>query len=120
MTRQRTRATLASLAILPLVLCLGCKSPYIAAVVSNHTGGQVTLIEVDYPSASFGRDVLAEGTSFPYRFKIIGDGPTKVSWTDAAHHNHASTGPTLHEGQHGPLTIELTPAGATWASRVTP
>lgn len=98
----------------------GCKSPYIAAVVSNRTGNAVTLIEVDYPDASFGRDALASGANFPYRFKIIGSGPTKVSWTDAAHHDHTSTGPDLHEGQHGQLIITLTPTGATWNSSITP
>jgi hypothetical protein len=98
----------------------GCKSPYIATTVINDTGSPVTLIEVDYPDASFGRDALAPGADFPYRFKIIGSGPTKVSWTDAARHAHTSTGPALHDGQHGQLIITLKPKGATWNSNVTP
>lgn len=98
----------------------GCKSPYIDATVRNDTGAQVTLIEVDYPSASFGRDSLAAGAAYPYRFKIIGSGTTKVSWTDAAHKQHSSTGPELHERQHGPLTITLTPTGAQWDAQLTP
>jgi hypothetical protein len=103
-----------------IFLLAGCKSPYVAAVVANRTGDAVTLIEVDYPSASFGRDALAAGANFPYRFKIVGSGPSKVSWTDAARHDHTSAGPDLHEGQHGPLLITLTPTGATWNSQLTP
>jgi hypothetical protein len=102
------------------LLCSGCKSPSIAAVVSNRSGAPVTLIEVDYPSASFGHDALANGASFPYRFNIIGSGETKISWTDASRHNHISAGPELHEGQHGPLTIVITPDGATWTARLAP
>jgi hypothetical protein len=98
----------------------GCKSPYITATVANHTGAAVALIEVDYPSASFGRDALAAGATYSYRFKIIGSGPTKVLWTDAAHHNHTSAGPDLHERQQGQLDITLTPAGASWSTHLTP
>ena len=98
----------------------GCKSPYISTTIVNNTGAPVTLVEVDYPSASFGRDVLAAGATFPYRFKIIGSGPTKVSWTDAAHHEHSSAGPDLHEGQQGQLAIALTPAGPSWSAHLSP
>jgi hypothetical protein len=98
----------------------GCKSPSIAAVVSNRSGAPITLIEVDYPSASFGHDALADGASFPYRFNIIGSGATKISWTDASRHNHISAGPELHEGQRGSLTIVITPGGAGWTAHLTP
>jgi hypothetical protein len=107
-------------AITTLLALTGCKSPYITTTVTNNTGGEVTLIEVDYPSASFGRDVLAAGATYPYRFKIIGSGPTKVSWTDAAHHDHTSAGPDLHERQQGQLNITLTSAGASWSTHLTP
>jgi hypothetical protein len=108
------------LATTALFALAACKSPYISVAVTNHTGGQVTLVEVDYPSASFGRDILAAGATYPYRFKIIGSGPTKVSWTDAVHHDHTSSGPALHERQHGQLTIVLTPAGASWSAHLKP
>jgi hypothetical protein len=90
------------------------------ATVKNDTGGMVTLVEVDYPSASFGRESLAEGATYPYRFKVLGSGATKVSWTDAARKEHASAGPDLHEGQHGQLAITLTPTGAQWSEQLTP
>jgi hypothetical protein len=98
----------------------GCKSPYVSATVRNETGGPVTLVEVDYPSASFGRESLAPGAAYPYRFKILGSGATKVSWTDAQRKDHTAAGPELSEGQHGQLTITLTPTGAQWAQQLVP
>lgn len=100
------------------VLVGGCKSPYINATVKNDTGAEVTLVEVDYPSASFGRDVLAAGAVYPYRFKIIGSGATKVSWTDAERKQHTANGPELHEGQQGSLGITLTATGAQWSQQL--
>lgn len=102
------------------VLVGGCKSPYVNASVKNDTGAAVTLVEVDYPSASFGRDALAAGATYPYRFKIIGSGATKVMWTDAARQQHTSAGPDLHEGQQGQLEITLSPTGAQWTADLNP
>ena len=92
----------------------GCHSAYIEATVKNSTGEAVSLVEVDYPSASFGRESLPADAQYQYRFKILGSGPTKVLWTDSAHHEHSVSGPQLHEGQEGKLTITLTSASATW------
>jgi len=103
-----------------LVLVGGCKSPYVSATVTNDTGAAVTLVEVDYPSASFGRESLAAGGTYPYRFKILGSGAVKVSWTDAQRNPHTSAGPELHEGQQGQLDITLTPSGAQWSQQLTP
>jgi len=115
--RPIARALLCSAAV--LFASTGCKSAYVAATVANHTGGPVSLVEVDYPSASFGRESLPENGSFPYRFKILGSGPMKVTWTDAARHEHTSAGPDLHQGQQGRLTITLTPTGASWQPELT-
>lgn len=122
--RHRTSERLLQLAFAltaaALLASSGCKSAYVAATVVNHSGGPVSLVEVDYPTASFGRESVPSDASFPYRFKILGSGPTKVTWTDAAHHDHSSAGPDLHEGQQGQLTIVLTPTGATWQPQLTP
>jgi hypothetical protein len=88
------------------------------AAVKNDTGAAVTLVEVDYPSASFGRDALAAGATYAYRFKIIGSGATKVSWTDAERKQHTANGPDLHEGQQGSLKITLTATGAQWSQQL--
>jgi hypothetical protein len=83
----------------------GCHSAYISATVSNHTTEPLSLIEVDYPSASFGTQTLAPGQDFHYRFKVLGSGPTAVLWTSAAKREQKNTGPTLKEGDEGQLTV---------------
>jgi hypothetical protein len=89
----------------------GCHSALINATISNRTSEPVSLVEVDYPSASFGTQTLAPGQDFHYRFKILGSGPTTLLWTDQQHHDHKSSGPALHEGQEGALHITLADQG---------
>jgi hypothetical protein len=101
-----------------LIFLNGCASKYVDASVQNNTGAAVTLVEVDYPSASFGTESLAAGAVFHYRFKILGSGRTKVLWTDAAKKEHSVAGPSLQEGEQGPLTITLGPSGATWDAQI--
>lgn len=117
---ERYRLPLAMVVLATALSLAGCKSPYIAAVITNQSSTPVTLIEVDYPSASFGVDALAPGASFPYRFKIQGDGPVKVSWTDGSRRTHSATGPKLEQGQQGPLQILITSRGVQWTSHLTP
>jgi hypothetical protein len=100
---------------LALLLCtFGCHSPYIEATVSNRTSEPLQLVEVDYPSASFGTQTLLPGHDFHYRFKVLGEGKLKLTYTDAANHEHKSEGPTLKEGAEGPMTILVAPDGAHW------
>ena len=97
----------------------GCHSPYVNATVLNHTPDPISLIEVDYPSASFGTQALAPGQTFPYRFKVLGSGDLKVEWTDSHNHDHTVTGPALREGTEGTLQITLEPNGTvTWLPRL--
>jgi hypothetical protein len=100
--------------LVSVVMLSGCKSRYIETTVHNDTGQTASLLEVDYPSASFGKDALAAGADFHYRFKIIGDGPMKVIWTDAEKQTHTVKGPVLHEGYEGSLLITLEPKTAEW------
>jgi hypothetical protein len=97
-----------------LIATAGCHSPYVAATVSNHTTHPIELLEVDYPSASFGTQNLAPGTDFHYRFKVLGSGSMKLLYTDNAHQDHNSNGPFLKESAEGPLTITITDAGVEW------
>jgi len=103
-----------------LLALAGCRSPYVEADVINATGAPVTLVEVDYPSASFGVGLLAAGATFHYRFKILGSGATKVMWTDEARHDHSVSGPQLQEGQQGTLTVTLGAQTASWTSQIRP
>lgn len=106
-----------ALALLTVALS-GCHSAFVQATVFNRSATPVKLLEVDYPTASFGTGQLAPGATFRYRFKILGDGPAKVLWTDQANHEHTVPGPDLREGQEGTLTITLTDKGAEWGDNL--
>ncbi|HTC76205.1 MAG TPA: hypothetical protein VK684_11555 [Edaphobacter sp.] len=97
-----------------LIATNGCHSPYVATTVSNQTSQPIELLEVDYPSASFGTQNLAPGADFHYRFKVLGSGSMKLLYTDSAHQDHKSDGPFLKEGAEGPLTILIADSGVTW------
>jgi hypothetical protein len=100
------------LALVVALLSSGCHSAFIEATISNQTTEPLSLVEVDYPSASFGTQTLMPGQVFHYRFKILGSGPTTLLWTDAEHHDHKNSGPLLHEGQEGAMRIAFAEGSA--------
>lgn len=104
--------------ILALFACLlplaGCHSAHVMATVSNHTSQPILLLEVDYPSASFGTQLLAPGADFHYRFKVLGTGNLKLTYTDQSHHDHKSDGPYLNEKADGPIHIVIDADGVQW------
>ena len=108
-----------ALALLTLIATTGCHSPYVAATISNHSTQPIELLEVDYPSASFGTQNLAPGADFHYRFKVLGSGNVKLLYTDSTHQDHKSDGPFLKEGAEGPLTIVISDTGVTWQAAST-
>ena len=112
-TRSRSRL-IQTIALGGAITLSGCHSAYISATISNHTAAPIALVELDYPSASFGTQSLSPGADFHYRFKVLGSGPTTLLWTDAARHDHKSKGPDLREPDEGTLTIVLTPSDPTW------
>ena len=89
----------------------GCHSSHIDVTVENRTGAPIRLLEVDYPSASFGSDALADGATFHYRIQVQGNGPLKVLYTSAEGRQMQINGPALDERQQGALQIRLLPAG---------
>jgi hypothetical protein len=103
-----------AVATLSCFMAVGCHSPYVEATVSNRTSQPIELLEVDYPSASFGTQNLAVGAEYHYRFKVLGSGNMKLTYTDAAHHDQKSDGPFLKEGQEGSLQITIAPGGIVW------
>lgn len=107
-------------AVIALAGLTGCHSRYVETDVKNDSGAAVSLVEVDYPSASFGTESLASGAVYHYRFKILGDGPTKIQWTDAQRQDHAVSGPSLQEGQEGTLTVTITGSTALWNTQLRP
>jgi hypothetical protein len=100
----------------------GCRSYHINATVENRTGAPIELLEVDYPSASFGVDRLADGASYHYRFQVRLSGPVKVQYSESASHTvRQIIGPEVSERQEGRLEIVLLPGGkASFKPELTP
>jgi hypothetical protein len=105
---------LCALALLPVLILAGCRSAFVNATVQNRTAQPIQLIEVDYPSASFGTQSLAPGADFHYRFKVLGEGRMKLIYTDSMHQEKTSEGPPLKEGAEGTLTITIVPNDVQW------
>lgn len=104
-----------------LITAVGCHSYHIDSTVENRTGAAIQLLEVDYPSASFGVDKVASGADFHYRFQVRGTGQLTVQYTAAGQHQVQITGPTLAERQEGQLQIVLLPNGkADFIPHLTP
>jgi hypothetical protein len=101
------RAIAPVLALIALA-ATGCRPHQIDTTIENRTGGPIQLLEVDYPYASFGANILASGADFHYKFTVIGSGPLTVEYTANGHQAHI-TGPTLTEHHEGRLQIILLP-----------
>jgi len=90
------------------------------ATVTNHRATPIGLIEVDYPSASFGVQALAPGAQYQYRFKVIGTGPMAVVWNEGGQNQKKSSGPVLHEGDAGTVDVTFTSdADPAWNVKLT-
>jgi hypothetical protein len=93
------------------LVAAGCHSYHLDATVQNRTGAPIQLLEIDYPSASFGDDKLASGELFSYRIQLRGSGQLKVHYTTADRHQVDIDGPTVAEREEGQLRIVLLPGG---------
>ena len=119
--RTGLRSGLYAATLLSAFFFSACHSYHIDATIENRTGAPIQLLEVDYPSASFGADSLAAGADFHYRFQVNGSGQLKISYTAANGQTVQIAGPTLVEHQQGQLEIVLEPGGkAEFRPRLTP
>jgi hypothetical protein len=122
-SRSRIYVRILSAILLPtLFLASGCHSYHVETTVENRTGAAIQLLEVDYPSASFGANSLASGAIFHYRIQLRGSGPLKVQYaTGDGRQIVQIDGPMLAEPQQGQLQIVLLPAGkAEFHPQLTP
>jgi len=108
--RKRTASWMAFVLFCAITLC-ACKSYHIDVTVTNNTGSAISLLEVDYPSASFGADTLAAGANFHYLIQTRGSSPLKVQYTAANGRQVQIAGPTLYEKQEGKIEVVLLPDG---------
>jgi hypothetical protein len=103
-----------------LTLLAGCHSPFVEATIENQGTSAIHLVEVDYPSASFGVGTLAAKGQFHYRFKIQGSSALKLEFTDPQGKVHDVDGPELQQGQEGRLAIVIGPDGnVNWQPSLT-
>ena len=109
--RTLPRLVTAGIMLLGLCLITACHSYHIEATIENHTGGTVTLVEVDYPSASFGADTLAPDGVFHHRIQTRNSGPISVQYTGVHGRTVQVQGPQLYEQQEGSIEIVLLPGG---------
>ncbi|MGP8173246.1 MAG: hypothetical protein ACLP7O_01710 [Terracidiphilus sp.] len=100
-----------AIGITALMVAAGCHSYHVETTVENRTGGAIQLLEVDYPSASFGANSLAAGGIFHYRIQLRGNGPLKVQYTASDGRQAQIEGPMLAERQEGRIEIVLLPGG---------
>jgi hypothetical protein len=107
--------------LLAVLLLSACHSYHIDATIENRTGADIQLLEIDYPSASFGADHIASGATYHYRFQVRDSGPIKISYTGPDDKQIQIAGPTLVERQQGQLKIVLLPSGkAQFIPQLTP
>jgi hypothetical protein len=120
-SRATLRRGVCALAIAMLVAVAGCHSFHVEVTVENRTGAAIRLLEVDYPSASFGTNSLAAGQAFHYRIQLRGSGPLKVQYTASDDRQIQIDGPLVAERQEGALQIVLLPGGkAEFHPQLTP
>lgn len=94
-----------------LMALSACHSYHIDMTVENHTGGAIQLLEVEYPSASFGADSLGADAELHYRIQVRGSGPLKLRYTASDGRLMQAEGPPLAEHQEGTIEIVLLPGG---------
>ena len=97
--------------LIALAILAACHSSHIEVSIENRTNTPIRLLEVDYPTASFGTDALAPGATLQYRIQVQGAGRLKVQYTAPDGRQALINGPDLAEPQEGTLTIVLLPEG---------
>ena len=110
-TRLRSCLLFAFLSTFLAATASGCRSYHVDTTIENRTGEPIQLLEVDYPSASYGADSLAAGADFHYRIQVEGKGQLKVLYTTNEGRPVQITGPALAERQAGRLEVVLLPDG---------
>lgn len=111
MRRPLLSGLISAVVLSPVWLAAGCHSYHIDTTIENRTGAAIRLLEVDYPSASFGADQVAAGGDFHYRIQIEGSGQLQITYTGADDKQVQIKGPEFVQRQQGRLEIVLLPGG---------
>ena len=105
-----------TMSLLVLAAAIACRSRVVQVKLINTSAQPLSVIVVDYPTATFGVNALNPGATYQYPIKVLGSGVLKVQFTDANGDNHSYTGPSLQKDDEGVVTVKLTQASASAAS----
>lgn len=108
---MKVRASIVIGVTAALMALAGCHAYHVETIIENHTGEPIQLLDVDYPSASFGVNSLAAGAEYHYLIQLRGSGPIKVQYTGSDGRKTIVEGPILAEQQEGRIEIVLQPGG---------
>jgi hypothetical protein len=106
---MRARPIVAATAFVLLSLA-GCAKRYVDFTLTNNSTDTLRTVEIDYPGGSFGRNNIAPGQSFHYRFKSLHDGQLKLIYVDASG-EHQKPGPEWKEDQSGKMSVSIGASG---------
>lgn len=108
---MRLRFAIFTLLVPALLVASGCHSYQVETTVENRTGQTIQLLEVEYPSATFGANSMVAGETLHYRIQLRDSGPLKVRYTGVNGQAAQVQGPVVAERQEGRLQIVLLPGG---------
>lgn len=112
------KAATCTILLIALTVLVGCRSRVVNVKLINTSQKPLSIIVVDYPTATFGVDKLEPGATYQYPIKLLGTGPLNIQFTDADGHIHTYTGPSLHKNDEGSVTVQLTQNSASAQSNV--
>ncbi len=90
-----------------MFMAVGCHSHVIQVTLINTSARPVSNIIVDYPGATFGKNILAPGDVYHYVIKPVETGALKIQFTNAQGASHSVSGPTVQKDQEGSIEIKL-------------
>lgn len=87
----------------------GCGHTHVILVtVTNASTEKITTIEIAYPEATFGINLLDPSKNFQYRIKPTNTGTVQIHFYDARGMEHKLAGPVVHKNDEGSIEIKLT------------
>jgi hypothetical protein len=99
-------------ALVFVIALAGCRAHVVKISMTNTSTEPIKTIIVDYPSATFGKDMLAPRETYFSLIKPVDKGPIKVRFTDAQGVNHSYESISLEQGDDGSVNIKLTQTSA--------
>lgn len=105
-------------ALVACSLLSACHTPNVDATITNGSGAAVRVVEMDYPSASFGTSTLAPGASFHYGFVVQGSGHVSLTYSDLQGRDHKSIGPSVDKGQEGSMLAVIGASDVAWTPQL--